>query len=86
MNPINEALMLMAVGMGTVFVVLLLVIFCSRGLIAAINRWFPEKAPALKAVAEKAAAIPAKTIAAITTAVNLSTKGKARIVKIEKTK
>ena len=82
MNPINEALMLMAVGMGTVFIVLLLVILCSKGLIAAINRWFPEKtvAPAIK----KAAEIPAKTIAAITAAVGIASKGKARIVKIEK--
>ena len=84
MNPINEALMLMAVGMGTVFVVLLLVIFCSRGLIAAINRWFPEKeaAPAVKKIAE----IPAKTIAAITAAVGIASKGKAKVVKIEKIK
>ena len=84
MTPFNTALMLMAVGMGTVFLVLLLVIYCSKGLIAIINRWFPEKeaAPAVK----KAAEIPAKTIAAITAAVGIASKGKAKIVKIEKLK
>lgn len=82
MNPINEALMLLAVGMGTVFVVLLLVIWLSGLLIKAINRWFPEKeAPA---VVKKAAEIPAKTVAAITAAIGIASKGKARIVKIEK--
>lgn len=82
MIPINYALMLLAVGMGTVFLVLLLVIFCSRGLIAIINRWFPEKAPA---ITEKvSAAIPSKVIAAITSAVNIASNGKAKIVKIEK--
>ncbi|MCC8034466.1 MAG: OadG family protein [Rikenellaceae bacterium] len=84
MNPINEALMLMGVGMGTVFIVLLLIIFCSRGMIAAINRWFPERevSPALA----RAAAIPAKTLTAITAAVNVATRGRGRIVKIEKKK
>ncbi|MCD7969244.1 MAG: OadG family protein [Alistipes sp.] len=82
MDQINEALMLMGVGMGTVFLVLLLVIFCSRGLIAAINRWFPEKevAPAVARVA----AIPARTLTAITAAVNVATKGKGRVVKVER--
>ena len=82
MNPINEALMLLGVGMGTVFVVLLLIIWLSGLLIKAINRWFPEKeiVPALKKTAE----IQAKTIAAITAAVGIATKGRARVEKIEK--
>lgn len=84
MNSINEALMLMGVGMGTVFVVLLLVIYCSRGLIAVINRWFPEKT--IAPVLQKTAEIPAKTIAAIAAAVGIASKGKAKIVKIEKIK
>ncbi len=81
-NSILEALMLLGVGLGTVFLVLLLIIFLSGLLIRALNRWAPEaEAPA---AVKKAAAIPAKTIAAITAAVGIATNGKAQIVKIEK--
>ncbi|MDR0954511.1 MAG: OadG family protein [Rikenellaceae bacterium] len=82
MNSFSDALMLMAVGMGTVFIALLLIIFCSRGLIAVINRWFPEQEVA--PVVKKAAEIPAKTLAAITAAINIATNGKARVEKVEK--
>lgn len=81
-HSINEALMLMGVGMGTVFLVLLLIIFLSGLLVKALNRWAPEaEAPA---AVKKAAEIPAKTVAAITAAVHKATGGKAQVVKIEK--
>ncbi len=84
MNQINEALLLLSVGMGTVFVVLLLVIFVCRCIILLINRWFPEQAAV---VADKMSdTIPAGVIAAITSAVNIVSGGKAKIVKIEKNK
>ena len=74
--------MLMGVGMGTVFLVLLLIIFLSGLLVRALNRWAPEaEAPA---VVKKAAEIPAKTIAAIPAAIHKASNGKAQIVKIEK--
>lgn len=82
MNPINEALTLMGVGMGTVFIILLLIILCSRGLIAAINRWFPEREAEQGAV--DAAGIPVRTIAAITAAINVASGGKARVVGIRR--
>lgn len=82
MTPINEAVMLMAVGMGTVFVALLLIIYCSKFLIYCINRWIPEKE--VPPVVKKAANISPKTIAVITAAVAVASKGKARIVKIQK--
>lgn len=81
MSEINQALMLMIVGMGTVFIVLLLVIYCSKGLIILINRWFPEKE--IISI-DKATEIPTKTIAVITTAICSASKGAARIIKIEK--
>lgn len=84
MTPINEALMLMAVGMGTVFVALLLIINCSKVLISSINRWFPEKEK--NAVVRKIADISPKTIAVITAAVAVASKGKARIVEIKTNK
>lgn len=83
MNGLNQALMLMVVGMGTVFIVLLLVIYCSKGLIILINRWFPEKEIIS---GDKATEISAKTIAVITTAICSASKGTARIIKIEKNK
>ena len=82
MNPIGKALELMGVGMGTVFLVLLLIIFLSGLLVKALNRWAPEaEAPA---AVKKTAEIPAKTIAAITAAIGIASKGKAQVVKIEK--
>lgn len=83
MNSINEALILMGVGMVTVFTVLLLVILCSRALIAVINRWFPEQVTA-DTGKKTPDTIPGKVVAAITTAVNIASGGKAKIVKIEK--
>jgi oxaloacetate decarboxylase gamma subunit len=82
MNPISEALLLLVVGMGTVFVVLLLIIFLSGLLVKALNRWAPEAE--VPAAVKKAAEIPARTVAAITAAIASATNGKAQIVKIEK--
>lgn len=46
-----EALTLMAIGMATVFVVLLIIIFLGNLLIKTVNRFFPEEAkPVMKAV------------------------------------
>ena len=82
MNSIGKALELLGVGMGTVFLVLLLIIFLSGLLVRALNRWAPEsEAPA---PVKKAAEIPARTVAAITAAIHKATGGKAQIVKIEK--
>ena len=50
MENLEIALMLMVVGMATVFVILLIVIYLGKGLIAVVNRIAPEeeqkKAPA----------------------------------------
>ena len=46
-----EALTLMAIGMATVFVVLLIIIFLGNLLIKTVNKFFPEEAkPVMKAV------------------------------------
>ncbi|MEE0972602.1 MAG: OadG family transporter subunit [Paludibacteraceae bacterium] len=46
-----EALALMAIGMATVFVVLLIIILLGTLLIKTVNRFFPEEAkPVMKAV------------------------------------
>ena len=43
MNEINTALMLMIVGMGTVFVILLFVIYFSKTMIVMVNKFAPEE-------------------------------------------
>ncbi|MCC8088732.1 MAG: OadG family protein [Rikenellaceae bacterium] len=89
MSTINTALMLLAVGMGTVFIILLLIIYFSRGLIKLVNKFAPDEtlksAPSV-AISGSNDAIPPKIIAAITAAVSMASKGRSKIVKIEKLK
>ncbi|GAB1359350.1 OadG family protein [Porphyromonadaceae bacterium] len=92
MNNINEAFLLLTVGMSTVFVILLFVIYMSRLLILAVNKFSPE----VKSEATKSAispqvsgigttgAVSAQKIAAISVALNLATEKKVSILKIEK--
>lgn len=45
LTPMQQALLLMGVGMGTVFVCLILIIYLSKGMIVLINKFAPEEAP-----------------------------------------
>ena len=78
--------MLMAVGMITVFAILLIVINLSKLLIAIVNKVAPEEVVAKKpAVASAApAVIDPNTMAAIKGAVNIVTGGKGKVMKVEK--
>lgn len=61
LSPMSQALTLMLVGMGTVFVVLVLIIYLSKGMIAVLNKVAPaEEAPrkAAPAAAAPAAVSP----------------------------
>lgn len=83
MENMEVALMLMVVGMATVFVILLIVIYLGKFLIAMVNRFAPEeiqgkKVPVASVVAD------AGTMDAIKAAVDILTAGKAQVVKIEK--
>ena len=85
-NDLSGALQLLLVGMITVFLVLLIVIFLGKALIWAVNKWAPEEivvkkaAPAAKAVA----AIDATTKAIIDATISQITGGKGRAKKITK--
>lgn len=74
----------MAVGMITVFAILLIIIYLGKLLIALFNKYAPEEVVAPKKGA--AVPIPAHIIAAITAAVNVVTLNKGKIVKVEKQK
>ena len=76
----------MAVGMITVFAILLIVINLSKLLIAIVNKVAPEETTTKKAVVTTAAptVIDPNTMAAIKGAVNIMTSGKGKVMKVEK--
>ncbi len=83
MNDFNTALLLMVVGMVTVFIILLIVIGLGKALIAFVNKFVPEEAaPAKKA--QGPAPIPSNVLAAISAAVSVVTQGKGKVAKVEK--
>ena len=88
MENLNEALGLLAVGMLTVFSILLIVIFLGKALIAIINKVAPAEEPkkAVKVAAAPAApaAVSAKTQSIIQAAVSQLTGGKGKVAKITK--
>ena len=85
-NDIYGALQLLVVGMVTVFLVLLIVIYLGKLLIWAVNKWAPKEtvakkvAPAAKAIE----AIDANTKAIIDATISQITGGKGRASKITK--
>ena len=87
MNPlINEALQLMAIGMVTVFCILLIVIFLGTVLIKLVNKFAPEEvvakkiAPAANAVQQ----VDATVKAVIDAPIAQITGGKGHATKITK--
>lgn len=85
MENLNTALLLMVVGMATVFAILLIVIYLGKGLIALVNKYAPEEAvPVKKGAAQGPAPIPANIMAAITAAVSVVTHNQGKVSKVEK--
>ena len=89
MENIETGLLLMVVGMTTVFAILLIVIYLGKGLIALVNKYAPEEVVVKKqmvtqAVTAQAASISGKTTAAIVAAVSMTTGGQGKVPKIEK--
>ena len=58
LTPMQTALLLMIVGMGTVFVILILIINLSKLMILVVNKIAPEEAPKKPAEAAPAAIAP----------------------------
>ena len=84
MENLNIALLLMVVGMATVFAILLIVIYLGKGLIALVNKYAPEEVVPAKAAASGHAPVPGNILAAISAAVTVVTQGKGKVAKVEK--
>ena len=85
MENIGIGLLLMVVGMCTVFLILLIVIWLSQFLISVVNKIAPEKAPKKKPVSS-GPSTDAGAMDAIKAAVDILTAGKGQVIKIEKLK
>ncbi|MCR5569718.1 MAG: OadG family protein [Paludibacteraceae bacterium] len=83
---ISGALLLMAIGMFTVFIVLLLVIYVGKCLILFVNKFVPEEVKEAPKTASFASvqAVDAVTADIIAKAVNTLTGGKGKVESIKK--
>lgn len=89
MDNFELGLLLMIVGMTTVFAILLLVIGLGKGLIFLVNKYAPEEVVTSKAMRNLSAGngnsnLPGQTTAAIVAAVSTLTGGNGKVTKIEK--
>jgi oxaloacetate decarboxylase gamma subunit len=81
----STAIMLLAVGMVTVFTILALVVVFGNILISLVNKFIPEEK--IDTIVNKVSngAIDQQKVAAIVSAVDVVTKGKAKVTSIKKT-
>ena len=86
MENLNEAIKLLVIGMLTVYLILLIVIYLGKALIALVNRFAPEEAPTRKQVASQPSqgTVDAQTQTIIQAAVSQLTEGKGKATKITK--
>lgn len=88
MENIEIGLMLMGIGMTTVFAILLIVIYLGKGLIVLVNKYAPEEIakkqnlPNLQSAVTNS--IEGSTLAAIVSAIGVVTNGKGKVTKVEK--
>ena len=83
MGNIETGLMLMLVGMTTVFVILLIVIGLSNVLIKFVNKVAPEE-ETKKKVVKSTPSTDAGAMDAIKAAVDILTAGQGHVIKVEK--
>lgn len=85
MENLGYALLLMLVGMVTVFAVLLIVIGLGKLLIKLVNKYAPEDVvkTVRPAVAAAGSSIPDPVVVAIVSAVNTVTQGKGKVTSIQ---
>ncbi|MDH6313286.1 oxaloacetate decarboxylase gamma subunit [Parabacteroides sp. PFB2-10] len=89
MENMQTGLLLMVVGIATVFLILLIVIYLGKGLIVLVNRYAPEevvlkKQAPVRAATTAAGGLSNQDMAAIVSAVSAATGGQGKVTKIEK--
>lgn len=85
MENLSTALLLMVVGMSTVFIILLIVIYLGKLLISLVNKYAPpEEVPVKHEAVPKPMPLSGQVLAAITAAVSVVTQGKGKVAKVEK--
>lgn len=82
MEPINEAISIMFVGMITVFFILFLIVGIGNVIIRLSNKYLPEEVAIIKA--KKSNEPSNNTYAAIAAAIDIATKGKGKVTNIKK--
>ncbi len=82
MQPINEAVSIMVVGMITVFFILFLIVAIGEVIIRLSNKYIPVEEANIKTKKNNDASI--NTFAAIEAAIDIATKGKAKVINIKK--
>lgn len=81
---LSTALMLLAVGMITVFTILALIVIFGNILISLVNKFLPETSIVSFVQSSGHLAIDPKKMAAIVSAVEVATEGKAKVTSISK--
>ncbi len=89
MENIQTGLLLMTVGIVTVFIILMIIIYLGKGLIALVNKYAPEEVIVKKQAPVRVATAPTGSLsnqetAAIISAVSAATSGQGKVTKIEK--
>ena len=82
MEPINEAISIMFVGMITVFFILFLIVGIGNVIIRLSNKYLPEEVVAIKV--NKSSEPSNNTYKAIEAAIEIATKGKGKVTNIRK--
>ncbi len=80
----STALIILLVGMITIFLVLSLVVFSGNMLIRIVNRFYKEEIPIIEEKTKPFAEDQKKKIASIVSAVDIVTQGKGKITSIQK--
>ena len=80
----STALMLLAVGMITVFTILALIVIFGNILISLVNKFIPETKVSKMVSMVAQGAIEPRKMAAIVSAVDIVTEGKAKVTSITK--
>lgn len=86
-ETLSTAILVLAVGMITVFVILSLVVLSGNILIKVVNKYFPESSkviPSRTSPVSNEDSISKPKMAAIIAAVDIATMGKGKVAKIEK--